>query len=232
MIPNPITKIEFPIQKDNVYVHFARPNFPTSGFRSIIQRVQQYMGWSQWETTHVFATYNNKIIDRTGAFTVTSETEAIAYLQKNYKGYRISSYGIKDSVLSNNFSELFNFINKKEVFFFEGEQGEVYGKTLYSPNNTAYGIGTESLITAKEVIKLYLTGFKMSEKSAIEKANGNLLIVPSNTLKNPTYCSLTISGLFPIVTSDPIYRYPALSHSLFESYYKQFGFHKIVIDLQ
>jgi hypothetical protein len=226
---NPTTS--FPVLKDTVYFHFAKPLGTLNPFQSLIQRVQNAMGFTKWETTHVFVSCNNQIIDRTGVFTLTTDQDAHEYLIKNYNGYEVNSYGTSDKNVLANFSSYFKFISTvatKPVYTEDPITGEYYAATTiqYQPNNTVYGIGKETAVTLKESFQLLMSGTKISETDAIRKATDVVIaakFLPSTQLKNPTYCSLTIGGLITPLYGQSILRYPALSHAFLSKSYIDLG---------
>lgn len=211
------------IKKDTVYFHFVKPTAKPNVFQSLIQYVQKNLGFSKYETTHVFVSLNEKIIDRTGIYTVTSGDDAEGYLRKNYTGHTIESFGIRNMNLQTNFLSLFNFINLQKPYFFEDETGEVFGRTTIYPNNSIYALGLPTLTTLKEVGSSMILRIPISEADAIKKANAGFSFKTADKLENPTYCSLTVGVLIPELRNLQLLRYPALTHSLFESTYKANG---------
>ncbi len=220
--------IEQFVRDDTVFIHFTKPLANPNRFQKVIQKVQHLMGWSKWETTHVFASCNKTIFDRVGVKTVTGTPGD--YFKQHYKGQQIDSFGITDPNMVSDFNKLTELVSKKDihnVFTEEPFSGEYYlAETVkYAPNNSVYGIGNESVKTIKDTLALALKGTIISEDKAIKEAEEALKLksdafIPSSKLKNPTYCSLTIQELIPALEGQRILRYPALSHSLFQDYIK------------
>lgn len=240
---NPNTKGQsdkLAFKKDVVYIHHAKPRGLLNTFQAIIQKVQKWMGFTKWDTTHVFASYNNKIIDRTGAYTVTSDEDALRYLKKYYTGYEINSYGSDDKNLADNFTKLFGKISKidvKDIFVENSFTGEYFcaDTVPFQPYNSLYGFGKETALTLQEAYKLVLKGIKVEEDkaiiSALDKFSAEKFEI-SSKLKNPTYCSLTVGELIPSLQELKILRYPALTHAFLDGNYKRFNmsYIKTIID--
>lgn len=218
-------------QKDVVYLHQVKPTAKLNNFQQIIQRVQRNMGFSMWETTHVFATLNDKIIDRTGVYTVSSQQEAIQYLKDHYAGHEIHSFGSSDVNLIKNFNALhkkISTIRQRPIFVEEPFTGEYMCADVasFQPYNSIYGLGKETAITIKDVFALQLKKIKISEKDAIAsalEAGTRENFKESTRLINPTYCSLTVGELITSLQSQPILRYPALTHSFLQACYEKFN---------
>lgn len=240
---NPNTKGQsdkLAFKKDVVYIHHAKPRGLLNTFQAIIQKVQKAMGFTKWESTHVFTSYNNKIIDRTGAYTVTSDEDAQRYLKEHYSGYEINSYGSDDEHLTSNFNSLYKKISTtkvKPIFVEDPFTGEYFcaDTVPFQPYNSLYGFGKETTLTIKEAYNLVLKGVKVSEDKAIISALGTSVdqkFKDSSKLKNPTYCSLTIGELMPSLQGLTILRYPALAHAFLDTHYKRFNmsYIKTIID--
>lgn len=213
------------LKTGTTYIHCAVP--PTNAlnkFQKIIQPVQKLLGLSNWQTTHVFLSMDNRIIDRTGAYTVLSEQDAFEYLKTKYPGYTIYSYGTADKNVCSNFKNLFKLINTKSISFYENEFGE-YLEQETNPNNSIYGLGWETAQTFWDAMSGLIKGTKLDEKAAITQAaaayNGKPIPL-STQLQNPTYCSCVVGSLYQPLSGLPVLRYPALTHSFLDQYYQQF----------
>lgn len=205
-----------PLIENTVYIHFATPTGPLGTFQKIIQTVQQRLGFSFWKTTHTFVSYNNKILDRTGAYTFLTEKEIGEYFREKYPNARIDSFGTESEVIIQNFLRSFDFINTEEVL----PPSEPFESPItYRPNNTLYGFGKETLRTFREAVSGILLHRTIVEAMETDQ---QLDFTELRELKNPTYCSLTIPLLIPNFSTS-VALYPAFSQAFFMENYVRMG---------
>lgn len=215
-------------QTDLLYIHCSRPNKALNRFQEFIQYVQNKMGFSCWHTTHVFVSYNGHIIDRTGLYTVTTKEEGMRYLQNNYRGYSIESYGVSDPNIAKTFTDLYDTISKTRGFRMIHDEymgDEIFVENLvYQPNNTMYGIGRATIANIQDVLKLHITGAIVKESEAIQQglvAMKDTRFEAWSTQKNPAFCSVIMQNLVPALRDLTLTRYPALTHSFLETLFEE-----------
>ena len=209
------------IEDNTTYIYFTEPKKPNN-FQNTIQFMQKILGLTNWKTTHVFASCGKKLINRTGSHTVLKEFKnkdgIIEYVKTTYNNHNIKIYSLNNVNANSNFDSLYNHINKNKDYSFEDlETGEVYGYTQYKPNNTLYGMGSETLITGYELLSYICSGRKIDEDKVLGDMKP-LTVEPkdNNTLKNPTYCSLVLGELIPEIKDKLFTRYPSLTQSYVE----------------